>query len=150
MPIAFALHLVAAMAWVGGMTFALLILRPAAGTLDMPTRVGLWSRVLNRFIPLVWVAVITLPATGYWMIFHGFGGFAALGMHMHVMQVAGWLMIGLFLLAFLRDFLPMRRMVRELLIPEAGLYIERLRRIMQVNLVLGLLLFAVVGAGRYW
>ncbi|MBF0178462.1 MAG: CopD family protein [Magnetococcales bacterium] len=150
MPIAFALHLLAAMAWVGGMTFALLILRPAAGTLDMPMRVALWSRVLNRFIPLVWVAVITLPATGYWMIFQGFGGFVALGLHIHVMQAAGWVMIGLFLLAYFRGFLPMHRMLRELLIPEAGLYIERLRRIMQVNLVLGILVLSVAGAGRYW
>ncbi|MBF0341333.1 MAG: CopD family protein [Magnetococcales bacterium] len=150
MAIALLLHLVAATLWVGGMFFALLILRPAALPLEIPQRVGLWTRVLERFMKVVWGIVIILPITGYWMIFAGFGGMQGLGMHIHIMEGLGWCMIALFLVIHQRAFRPMQRMYAELLIPEAGLYIERLRKLVQINLLLGLAVIAVAGAGRYW
>ncbi|MBF0127226.1 MAG: hypothetical protein HQM02_08435 [Magnetococcales bacterium] len=149
MAFAITLHFLAAVVWVGGMFFALLILRPASLDLDLPTRVGLWARVLRRFVPVVWGAVLLLPATGYWMIGHALGGLAGAGHHVLIMQILGWTMILLFLLLFWRGFLPMRRMARELLIPEAGLYIERIRAIIQINLVLGIIVICVATAGRF-
>ncbi|MBF0273413.1 MAG: CopD family protein [Magnetococcales bacterium] len=150
MAIALLLHLVAATLWVGGMFFALLILRPATLALEIPVRVGLWSRVLERFMVVVWGAVITLPVTGYWMIFAGFGGMNGLGLHIHIMEGVGWCMIGLFLVLYFRAYRPMRRMAEQLLIPETGLYIERIRKIVLINLILGLITFVAAGAGRYW
>ncbi|MBF0190833.1 MAG: hypothetical protein HQL99_06730 [Magnetococcales bacterium] len=150
MAIALLLHLLAATLWVGGMFFALAILRPATLTLEIPLRVGLWTHVLERFMVVVWVAVITLPVTGYWMIFSGFGGMTGLGHHIRFMEGVGWCMIVLFLVLYFRAFLPMRRMAKQLLIPETGLYIERIRKIVRINLILGLLTFAAAGAGRYW
>lgn len=150
MAIALTLHLFAALFWVGGMFFALVILRPAAGPLSMELRVGLWSRTLTRFMKVVWLSVITLPATGYWMIFYLFGGRDNVGLHVVIMEILGWGMIVLFLTAHFRGFLPMRRMNRELLIPEAGLYIERIRKIIQINLFLGIILISVAVGGRYW
>ena len=44
-----AFHVVAAVIWVGGMFFALLVLRPSTGPLDPPTRLALWQRVLRAF-----------------------------------------------------------------------------------------------------
>ncbi|MBF0417910.1 MAG: CopD family protein [Magnetococcales bacterium] len=150
MPLALLLHLVAATLWVGGMFFALWIVRPAALPLDLPARVGLWSRILRRFTIVVWTCVLLLPLTGYWMIFKGFGGMAGVGFHIHLMEGTGWLMILIFGILYFRDFLPMRRMEKELLYPEAGLYIERLRKRVRINLILGLITFAAAGAGRYW
>ncbi|MBF0213905.1 MAG: CopD family protein [Magnetococcales bacterium] len=150
MAIALLLHLMAATLWVGGMFFALLILRPAALPLDIPNRVGLWTRVLERFMVVVWAAVITLPVTGYWMIFEGFGGMQGISRHIRIMEGVGWCMIALFLLLYFRSYRPMRRMAQQLLIPETGLYIERIRKIVLVNLILGLITFAAAGAGRYW
>ncbi|MBF0626747.1 MAG: CopD family protein [Magnetococcales bacterium] len=150
MAIAFPLHLLAATLWVGGMFFALVVLRPAALPLEMPLRVGLWSRVLERFMVVVWGTVLILPLTGYWMIFEGFGGMTGAGRHIRIMEGIGWCMILLFLLLFFRAFRPMQRMARELLIPETGLYIERIRKIVRINLLLGLIIFGVAGAGRYW
>ncbi|GAB0057219.1 hypothetical protein SIID45300_01542 [Candidatus Magnetaquicoccaceae bacterium FCR-1] len=150
MPIALLLHLLAATLWVGGMFFALWIVRPAALSLELPARVGLWSRILTRFMTVVWVCVLLLPLTGYWMIFQGFGGMANVAPHIHIMEGTGWTMIAIFGVIFFRDFRAMRRMEKECLFPEAGLYIERLRKRVLINLILGLITIAVAGAGRYW
>ncbi|MBF0428663.1 MAG: hypothetical protein HQL94_07035 [Magnetococcales bacterium] len=152
MAIPFTLHILAALIWVGGMFFALLILRPSAQSLDLPSRVGLWSQVLSRFIPMVWLAVIIQLVTGYWMIFlmFGFGEVATVTLHIRIMEILGWIMITLFLIFYFKAFLPMKQRMGELLIPEAGLYIERGRKIMQINLVLGIVVISVVAGGRYW
>ncbi|MBF0614763.1 MAG: hypothetical protein G8237_13770 [Magnetococcales bacterium] len=150
MAIALLLHLLAATLWVGGMFFALWILRPAALPLPLAERVGLWTRVLERFMVIVWGVVITLPATGYWMIFMGFGGMQGVGGHIRLMEGMGWIMIAIFLILYFRSFRPMQRMARELLIPETGLYIEKIRQYVRINLILGLVTISTAGAGRYW
>ncbi|MBT5646768.1 MAG: hypothetical protein HOJ41_02785, partial [Rhodospirillaceae bacterium] len=71
---ALALHLLAALVWVGGMFFAIMVLRLAAGELEPPVRAPLWGRVFAKFFPWVWMAVILLPITGYVMIFAVWGG----------------------------------------------------------------------------
>src|SRR6516165_4765876 len=55
-----AFHIVAAVIWVGGMFFALVVLRASTGPLDPPTRLALWQRVFGRFFPWVWGAVAVL------------------------------------------------------------------------------------------
>ena len=50
--IAIALHVIAAVLWVGGMFFAYLILRPTAATYDPRRRLTLWAGVFKRFFPL--------------------------------------------------------------------------------------------------
>ncbi|MFP6688130.1 MAG: hypothetical protein VCD31_02255 [Alphaproteobacteria bacterium] len=76
MAIASALHIIAAVVWVGGMFFAVLVLRPSAGALEPADRLALWGRVFARFFPWVWASIVLLLASGYWMIFAGKGGFA--------------------------------------------------------------------------
>jgi len=49
MAIVYALHLLAAIVWVGGMFFAHLVLRPAAMELEPAQRLALWLRVFDRF-----------------------------------------------------------------------------------------------------
>ena len=53
-----AIHLLAAVFWVGGMSFAYMVLRPAAGGLDPVLRLPLWRRVFARFLPWVGVSVV--------------------------------------------------------------------------------------------
>ena len=75
--IAISLHVLAAVIWVGGMFFAYMALRPVAAKLLEPAvRLSLWARSLSRFFFWVWLAVIIIPVTGYWMIFSAFNGFA--------------------------------------------------------------------------
>ena len=74
-PLTISLHALAAVIWVGGMFFAYMALRPvAAQLLEPPIRLELWSQTLAQFFPWVWLAVIALPATGYWIIFAVYGG----------------------------------------------------------------------------
>src|SRR5579871_5440220 len=87
------LHILAAVIWVGGMFFAYAILRPATGPLEPAQRLALWRRVFGGFFPIVWLAVIALLVSGYGMIFLVWGGFRFVGMHVHIMQAIGIVMM---------------------------------------------------------
>ena len=59
------LHLIAGIVWMGGMTFMLFALRPAAlDTLEAQPRAVLMGQVWKRFYALVLVAIVALFATG--------------------------------------------------------------------------------------
>jgi uncharacterized membrane protein len=149
MGILLALHLLAAVVWVGGMFFAYMALRPAAATLSPRDRLVLWQRVFDRFLYWVWAAVAVLLVTGYWMVLGQLGGFAGLGHHIQVMQGLGWVMILLFLHLY---FAPYRRMRAALAAgdePEAARALARIRITIAINLALGLVVVAVAASGRY-
>jgi len=48
------LHLLGAVVWVGGMFFALLIMRPALASLDPPQRIDVYRAAFHRFFRLIW------------------------------------------------------------------------------------------------
>jgi uncharacterized membrane protein len=150
MPIALSLHILSAVIWVGGMFFAYMVLRPpAAKLLEPPLRLALWEQVFARFFFWVWAAVILLLASGYWMVFVPFGGLDRVGWHVHVMQVLGITMMAIFLHVF---FAPYRRLRRAL---EAGDHqaglaqLAQIRRLVGINLVLGLVVIVTATAGAY-
>ncbi len=150
MPVALALHLVAAVIWVGGMFFAYIALRPAAASMEPALRLPLWSRTFERFFPWVWAAVILLPATGYWMIFHAFGGMAHAGLSINIMQTLAIIMIMIYLHVY---FAPYRRLNRAVAAGDfsaAGKQLAQIRRLIGINLLIGLTTVVVAGAGRYW
>lgn len=150
MPILLALHVLAAVIWVGGMFFAYVVLRPSTGPLEPATRLTLWHRVFRRFFPWVWLSIALLLASGYGMMFLYFGGFAGAVPHIHVMQATGILMMLLFLHLF---FAPWRRFghaVEKNAFAEAAEELGRIRRIVAINLALGLLTVAVAASGRSW
>ena len=150
MTILVALHALAAVVWVGGMFFAYIVLRPTAGPLETPARLSLWRRVFSRFFPWVWASIAVLLVSGYAMLFLRFGGFAGAGLHIHVMQLTGILMMLLFFHLF---FAPWRRFSRSVeagALQDAGAALSQIRRIVAINLVLGLLTVAVGASGRFW
>jgi uncharacterized membrane protein len=145
-----ALHILSAVVWVGGMFFAYVVLRPAAGPLEPADRLPLWHRVFGRFFPWVWASIVLLLFSGYGMLFHGFAGFAGAPLHVNVMQGIGILMMLLFLHLF---FAPWRRFshaVEKKAFPEAANELGQIRRIVAINLALGLLTVAVGASGRFW
>ena len=59
------LHLIAGIVWMGGMTFMLIVLRPAAlASMDAQPRALLMGEVWKRFYVLVLVAIALLFTTG--------------------------------------------------------------------------------------
>ena len=150
MALLIALHVLAAVVWVGGMFFAYMVLRPSAGPLEPETRLALWHRVFHRFFPWVWLSIVLLLASGYGMLFLYFGGFAGAGLHIHIMQATGIIMMLLFLHLF---FAPWRRFghaVERHAFPEAAKELGQIRRIVAINLVLGLFTVIVGASGRSW
>ena len=150
MTIGLLVHAFAAVIWVGGMFFAYMVLRPATGALDPHVRLDLWGRVFVQLFPWVWASIVALLVSGYAMIFFGLGGFAGAGVHVHVMQATGLLMMALFLHLY---FAPWRRLRRALDAGDhqaAAVQLDQIRRIVAINLVLGLITVAIGASGRYW
>ena len=145
--IAISLHALAAVVWVGGMFFAYMALRPVAAKLLEPAiRLSLWSRTLNRFFIWVWLAVIIIPVSGYWMIFSAFNGFAGVAWYVHVMQGLGIIMILIFLHVFFAPFMKLRRAVSEENYQEAGKSLAQIRKLVGLNLLIGLItIFSAIG-----
>jgi uncharacterized membrane protein len=150
MTVLVALHTLAAVVWVGGMFFAYMVLRPSAGPLETPLRLALWARVFGRFFPWVWASIAVLLASGYAMLFLGFGGFAGAGLHIHIMQATGILMMLLFLHLFFAPWRKLSRAVEQDALPDAAAALNQIRRIVAVNLVLGLITVAAGASGRFW
>ncbi len=149
MSLSVALHALAAVIWVGGMFFAHVLLRPSVAELAAADRLALWRRVLGRFFPWVLGCIAVLLITGYAGLL-GLGGFAGAGMHVHVMQLTGWIM---FLLFFHLYFAPWRRFQKAVGdgdTDEAGRQLATIRKVVGINLVLGLLTVAIGASGRFW
>ena len=145
-----AIHLLAAVFWVGGMAFAYWMLRPAAAALEPPTRLPLWRRVFARFLPWVAVSIVALLASGFAMVSVMFDGFAAASLYVHIMTATGILMMLIYLHLF---FAPWRRFQGALdrqELPEAAQRLNQIRLIVAINLALGVLTLVVGGTGRYW
>ncbi len=145
-----ALHLLAVVVWVGGMFFAHQVLRPAAvEQLEPPQRLPLWVAVFRRFFPWVWVSVTVVPATGYWMIFNIFQGFAGSPLYVHVMNGIGLLMIAVYLFVFFVPYAALKRAVTDQDWPAGGKALATIRKLVGFNLLLGLATIVVAGGGRY-
>ena len=132
-----AFHVVAAVIWVGGMFFALMVLRPSTGPLDPPTRLALWQRVFARFFPWVWGAVAVLLVSGFGMVIWGFGGFAKIGTYVHLMMGLGIIMMLIYAHLYFAPWRRFRRAVAAGEWPVAAKYIDQIRLLVTINLVLG-------------
>jgi uncharacterized membrane protein len=148
--LALALHILSAVVWVGGMFAAYLCLRPAAGGLEPPQRLTLWRGYFQRYFPWVWVAVVLLLASGYWMLVSTFGGFAKAPLYINLMQTIGLIMVALYAWLFHGPWLKFKRAVDAQQWPVAGAQLNRIRQIIAVNLPLGLIVVAIGGTGRFW
>lgn len=146
-----ALHALAAVVWVGGMAFAYWFVRPVAGAaLDAPARLALWRGVFARFFPVVWASIALLLATGYFMVLARLGGFGAIGLHVHTMHGIALLMTAIFAHVWFAPWRRFRRAVDRFEHQRAAAELERIRRLVALNLALGLVVVVVAAGGRYW
>ena len=144
------LHTLSAVVWVGGMFFAHQVLRPAAAVLEPGPRLMLWSRVLGRFFAWVFAAIVLLLLTGYAMVFGVYAGFGDVGLHIHLMQGIGILMVLLFLHLYFAPWRRFRTAVARQDWAEGGRRLGQIRTIVTINLVLGVIVVAIGSSGRYW
>jgi uncharacterized membrane protein len=141
------LHLLGVVVWVGGMFFAYMALRPvAAAVLEPPQRLTLWDGVFARFFPWVWASVILILASGLHM-WVAFGGMAA-PHYVLTMAVLGSAMMVIYLHVFFAPYRRLRRAVGEQDWKAGGAALGQIRRLIGINLSLGLLTIVVVFLGR--
>ena len=143
------IHLLAALIWVGGMFFAYVVLRPAAvEVLEPPQRLCLWDAVFRRFFVWVWSVVAILLVSGLYMIYLS-GGITHVGLHIHIMLALGLAMMAIYGYVFFACYVPFSLNVANQRWKEAGEMLGKIRKLIAVNLTLGLLIVCVVvfGAG---
>ena len=147
----FTLHLLAAVIWVGGMFFAHMILRPSAvEKLEPPNRLPLWVAVFGRFFFWVWIAIITILVTGYWMIFDVFGGLLQLkAWHVQTMHIIGLIMTAIFMVIFFGPYQELKKAVAGGQFPVGGELMNKIRQLVTTNLVLGLVTIIIASGGKY-
>jgi uncharacterized membrane protein len=150
MPVSIALHLLSAVIWVGGMFFAYMALRPAAAqVLEPPPRLQLWVQVFKLFFLWVWLSIIVILITGYWMLFGVFGGFANAGFHIHLMHGGGIVMVLIYLHVFFSPYRKLRHAVIVQDYAEGASQLAVIRKLIALNLSIGLIVVLAASGGRY-
>jgi uncharacterized membrane protein len=137
------LHLAAAIIWMGGMSFMLLALRPAAHAhLQPPARLPFMAAVLQRFLALVGASIAVLLATGVWLLKQAPAGATPPGWH--AMAVLGVLMVAIFGYLY---WVPYRRLQIAVAAgdwPEGGKRVGQIATLAKINSALGWLAIAGV------
>ncbi len=99
-----------------------------------------------------WViaAIILLLASGYALVFGIYGGFHSIAPYIQIMQGLGILMMLLFLHLYFAPWRRFRVAVARKDWVEGGRQLAQIRTIVTINLVLGMIVVAIGGSGRFW
>ncbi len=157
------LHVLAVVVWVGGMFLMHFAVRPVAvAQLKPPQRLPLLAEILARFFNWVTFAVVLVLATGVAMIF-GLGaaaGAAAAGKSafteglrlahssVHLMFGIGLVMSIIFVFIRALPFVRLRKAVAAGEFPVAAANLDLIRKLVALNLLLGIVTVAVATVGR--
>ena len=139
-----ALHVLCAVIWVGGMFFAYVVLRPSLAVLEPIQRIALHTQVFRRFFLVVWHVMPLILLSGYAMALGQYGGFAHLAWNVNTMQVIGLIMSAVFVVIVFGPYARFRRTTDR---ATAAANIDRIRKLIGVNLVLGLITVLVATLG---
>ena len=147
--LAYTLHVLAALIWVGGMFFAWMILRPAAmAALEGPARLKLWANVFQRFFVWVWVAVVLLPISGMGLLHLRFSGFETAPRYVQVMMGLYLVMTALFIRIQALKFPELKSAVATEDWPAGAAALGQILQLVGINLIVGLVVVAVASARR--
>ena len=150
MDLALTLHLFAITVWIGGMFFAYMALRPAAvHVLQGPFRLRLWSKVFAKFFPWVWLSIVALLASGYYMIFFIIGGFADSALYVHIMHGLGLVMVVIFLHVFFAPYHRLNNAVENEDWEKGAAALNQIRLLIAINLGIGLFTIVVAKLMKY-
>jgi uncharacterized membrane protein len=145
-PFLLVLHLLGVIVWVGGMFFAHQCLRPvAAAQLEPPQRLTLWVGVLGRFLAWVRVAAPVVVLAGLAMLLNI--GFAHAPRHWHAMFLLGLVMFAVYGHVHAAGYPRLRREVAAGNWKAAAAALAMIRRLVGLNILLGLatILIATLG-----
>jgi uncharacterized membrane protein len=142
------LHVLGIIVWVGGMFLMHFAVRPAAARLlAPPQRLPLLAAVLDGFFRWVTIAVLLVLASGAAMIVGG-GGFVNAHVSVHVMLALGVVMTAIYGYVRWIPFRSLQAAVSGSDWPSAALALDHVRRLVSVNLTLGVLTTIVATIGR--
>ena len=129
-----------AVIWVGGMFFAYVVLRPSLSVLEPMQRIALHTQVFRRFFLIVWHVMPLILVSGFAVLFGFYGGMAYVGWNVHVMMLLGLIMSAVFVLIVFGPYARFRRTTDR---TTAITCIDRIRKLIGVNLVLGIVTVVV-------
>ena len=135
-----AVHVLCAVIWVGGMFFAYVVLRPSLSVLEPIQRIALHTQVFRRFFLIVWHVMPLILISGFAVLFLFYGGIAGVGWNVNVMMLLGLIMSAVFVLIVFGPYARFRRTTDR---ATAIACIDRIRKLIGVNLVLGLVTVVV-------
>jgi uncharacterized membrane protein len=146
MQIARWLHLLGVVVGVGGMFFAHMALRPSVRALNPPERLTLLAATLTRFFAWAAVAVVAILGSGAWILV-SYGGFGAVHWSIHAMVGIGVVVLIYIYLAVV-PLRALRSAVAAKDWPRGGAAMSRIRQLVAVNLVLGIVTLTIASLGR--
>jgi uncharacterized membrane protein len=135
-----ALHVLCAVIWVGGMFFAYVVLRPSLAVLEPIQRIALHTQVFRRFFLIVWHAMPLILLSGFAVLFGLYGGPAAAPWNVATMMLLGLIMSAVFVLIVFGPYARFRRTTDR---ATAAASADRIRKLIGVNLALGLVTVVV-------
>ena len=139
-----AVHVLCAVIWVGGMFFAYLVLRPSLSVLEPVQRIALHTQVFRRFFLMIWHAMPLILLSGFTMLFVFDGGAEDAAWNINAMMLIGLVMSAVFVLIIFGPYARFRRTTDR---ATAVASIDRIRKLIGANLVLGII-SVVVAAMR--
>ena len=131
-----AVHVLCAVMWVGGMFFAYVVLRPSLSVLEPIQRIALHTQVFRRFFLVVWHVMPLILRVGLRGAVRLLSADRrSVGWNVHLMMLLGLIMSAVFLLIVFGPYARFRRTTDR---TTAAAWIDRIRKLIGVNLVLGI------------
>jgi uncharacterized membrane protein len=144
MAVVAAIHVLAAAIVAGGLFFACIIMRPAAGSVDPGVRLPLWRRTFQKFFLWVGGAVLVLGASGY-LLAQNSGAEASL--ELHIKHAFGWAILLLLVYIYVVPFRRMEHAMGQGERPRAAQHLRHAHRVMYLALALALASIAMGAEG---
>jgi len=135
-----AVHVLCAVVWVGGMFFAYVVLRPSLSSLEPLQRIAIHTQVFRRFFLVVWHVMPLILLSGFAVLFGFYGGMANVAWNVHLMMLLGLIMSAVFLLIVFGPYARFRRTTDR---ATAAASIDRIRQLIGINLVIGIVTVVV-------
>ncbi len=148
-PVLYWLHILAAVVWIGGMAFNLLVVRPSMSAVEPSQRIKLAVAILKRFILFVWASIGLLIVTGISMALPKFSLTTAYGITLlfKIAIVGMMILIVIFIRYF---FLPKLEFLIAQSSPDVSKTMGQIAALVKLNLVLGIFVLLLSEFLTFW